>query len=244
MTNPYTRDYHDQISEGARRSAARILPLVFKLCSPKSIVDVGCGPGAWLRVCRELGVSDILGIDGQTLDTSVLQIPVDRFLPADLASLTPAGLRAQSLLVQRRFDLVLCLEVAEHLPEASAQSFIQTLCSLGPVILFSAALPNQGGTAHINEQLASYWASLFSRQGFVPIDVVRRQVWSDDSVEWWYRQNTLLFALPAAIRARPALATARAQTSDGALDLIHPIQYARAIQWVHDLMQKDRSKSP
>ena len=71
---------------------------------------------------------------------------------------------------------------------------IEDLCSLADVILFSAAIPRQGGTEHINEQWQSYWAAQFRKHGYVAYDVVRPMVWADERVKWWYQQNTLAYA--------------------------------------------------
>ena len=93
--------------------------------------------------------------------------------------------------LERRFDLVLCLEVAEHLPADSAPTLIDSLVSLGPVIVFSAAIPYQGGTHHVNEQRPEYWARHFATKEYVPVDFLRRQIWQLHDVEWFYAQNIL-----------------------------------------------------
>jgi hypothetical protein len=89
---------------------------------------------------------------------------------------------------------VLSLEVAEHLPPSAGPSFVATLCGLGDVVLFSAAIPHQGGTNHINEAWPGYWNGLFREQGFECFDVVRSAFWMRLEVEWWYAQNALIFA--------------------------------------------------
>jgi hypothetical protein len=77
-------------------------------------------------------------MDGGYVTTSPLG---ERFLPHDIATPLPEHLVG-------RFDLAVCLEVAEHLPPERAESFIRELCDLAPVVLFSAAIPGQGGTGH------------------------------------------------------------------------------------------------
>lgn len=111
-----------------------MLPLIISAIQPRTAIDVGCGVGTWLAVLAESGVADVLGIDGDYVDRTLLQIAQERFLPRDLT--LPIHL-------ERRFDLVLCLEVAEHLPADSAPTLIDSLVSLGPVILFSAAIPSR-----------------------------------------------------------------------------------------------------
>ena len=168
----------------SRQSAERILPVIMPAVQPSTVIDVGCGVGTWLAVLAESGVADVWGKDGEYIDRALLQIPQERFLPHDLTM--PIDL-------ERRFDLVLCLEVAEHLPADSAPTLVDSLVSLGPVILFSAAIPYQGGTHHVNEQWPEYWARLFAARGYAPVDYVRRQIWQLDDVQWYYAQNILLF---------------------------------------------------
>ena len=85
------------------------------------------------------------------------------------------------------------LEVAEHLPESSADDFVEFLTNLSGVVLFSAAFVNQGGDNHINEQLHSYWALKFRHFGFIPFDLFRPFFWGNSSVDFCYRQNTFLY---------------------------------------------------
>jgi hypothetical protein len=135
-------------------------------------------------VGRELGVEDTLGVDGAHVVLEALEIPRDRFVVHDLSL---------PLELERRFDLAISLEVAEHLPPECADAFVRTLVGLAPVVLFSAAVPGQGGTLHLNEQWPSYWAGKFEMQGYRCLDVLRDEFWGNDEVAWWYQQNMLLF---------------------------------------------------
>jgi SAM-dependent methyltransferase len=192
----YDANFYSVKSSGSISSAQEILPLVKRYINPASVVDVGCGTGTWLKVWRDLGIENLLGIDGDYVSRDQLLIPQDRFLPMNLA--TPAPLDQQ-------FDLVESLEVAEHLPPSAAEAFISFLCSLGPVVLFSAAIPYQGGTNHVNEQWPAYWADYFSRHGYLPFDVIRDPVWDNRKVDWWYAQNTLLFVKTTKLTSLPDL---------------------------------------
>src|SRR4051812_24806997 len=109
----------------AQESAREILPLVLDIVKPASVIDIGCGTGNWLAIAHELGVPEILGVDGLWV-TGQLAIPREKFLEHDLS--TP-------LRLDRRFDLVLSLEVAEHLPASSARDFVQSLCGAADVVL-------------------------------------------------------------------------------------------------------------
>lgn len=185
MSAHYTDRYYLNTLPGSQRSAAVILPLVVELCRPRSVVDVGCGTGAWLGVMIGLGVTDVLGIDGKHVNKSLLQIPSVRYLARDLS---------RPFAFLRTFDLAISVEVAEHLPPAAAATYVASLARLAPVVLFSAATPNQGGEGHLNERWPTYWAAKFAACGFVATDPLRERIWADERVEWWYRQNVLVFA--------------------------------------------------
>jgi len=182
--NPYIRDFYLRQAAGSRLSATRLLPVVLGMLRPRSIVDVGCGVGTWLAVAMEEGILDIVGVDGSHVERDLLQIPASRFVACDLTT---------DIDLNRTFDLVISLEVAEHLPEQSADAFVSSLVRHGPAVLFSAAIPCGSGTGHVNEQWPAYWAGKFSERGYVAIDCLRPLIWNDPEIEWWYRQNTLLY---------------------------------------------------
>jgi SAM-dependent methyltransferase len=206
--------YRNQMG-GSEMSAEVILPLLIRPLNIKSIVDVGCGVGTWLAVASRLGVQDIQGVEGHWVSGQEKRIPDRYFMYKDLAS---------TFRLNRQFDLVLCLEVAEHLPSQRAATFVSDL-TLGNVILFSAAVPGQGGTGHLNEQWLSYWAQLFAGEGYLPIDCVRARIWWNERVEVWYRQNIVLFC-----RAEIATSVASRLESAPLLDVVHPQLYERAWQ--------------
>ncbi len=183
----YNSSFFSTYAGDSLSSAREVLSIVKDMANPQSVVDVGCGIGTWLKAWMDLGVNEVVGIDGSYVKADELLIPRDRFRAMDLSAPVKLG---------TRFDLVQSLEVAEHLPETSAKAFVSFLCSLGDVVLFSAAIPFQGGTSHINEQWPEYWAQLFMSHGFVTVDVVRELVWNNDRVAYYYAQNTFLFVRP------------------------------------------------
>jgi SAM-dependent methyltransferase len=199
-------------------SPTRIVPIMMSLVAPKSVLDVGCGSGSWLAAFKEAGVEDILGIDAPWIALDTLQIPRDRFLSIDLEE--PFDLK-------RRFDLVLALEVGEHLSPDSAETFIESLTRSGGIILFSAAIPFQGGTHHVNEQWPEYWVEKFRTRNYRVIDCLRKRIWNDPDVAWWYAQNTMLFGCRDLLVEESALRLEWERTSDWPLSLVHPLNYLR-----------------
>jgi SAM-dependent methyltransferase len=215
----YDRYFFEGIAHGPLRSARETLQYVNAALHPRSVVDVGCGVGGWLKAWTELGVEDVWGIDGDYVPRDTLLIPADRFQPMDLTRPGPAP---------RRFDLVESLEVAEHLPASAAEGFVALLCSLAPVVLFSAAIPGQGGHHHINEQWPEYWAELFQKNGFVVVDTLRDCVWDNPHIDHWYRQNALLFVEAENRDAIDKLTRMSAGLAQKPLSRIHPYSWHRA----------------
>lgn len=180
----YDDGFYDEIDAMSRRSASSVVPWVMEWLSPASVLDVGCGRGTWLAAFKQAGVTDVLGLDGHHVDRSSLHIAPEEFEAVDLVD--PPSLT-------RTFDLVMSVEVAEHLPASSADAFVAWLTTAGSVVLFSAAIPGQGGVHHVNEQWPGYWATRFERCGFRPLDAVRPRFWADDRVEFYFAQNLLLY---------------------------------------------------
>ncbi len=221
VSDRYHDGFFDRLEEIALRSAREVVPMLVELVGPSSVVDLGCARGAWLRVFRENGVDDVIGVDGSYVDTDKLMIPKDRFHAADLGG----GVR-----LERDFDLAMSVEVAEHLPEAAADSFVDSLVALAPVVAFSAAVPGQGGRGHVNEQWQGYWAEKFERCGYLTVDALRRRLWSREVVQSYYAQNLLLYVREDVLVRHEALRRERERTEVAQLDLVHPSLYLRRTQ--------------
>jgi SAM-dependent methyltransferase len=214
----YGARFFEDHAHGSLRSARAVLDHVFSWLSPGSILDVGCGVGTCLSAARELGAEQVLGMDGDYVDRDQLRIPATDFIAVDMERQDlPAALPPHRL---PPFDLVMCMEVAEHLSAGRAAGFVQELTRLGDVVLFSAAVPFQGGVHHVNEQWPEYWALLFAAQGYQCVDPLRRLLWYRDDIEWWYAQNVLLFVREGS----EALGQIPAEPSDARmlLSLVHP----------------------
>ncbi|MEV6841449.1 methyltransferase domain-containing protein [Streptomyces sp. NPDC051133] len=210
----YGARFYTGQQDGSARSAGRVLPLVFDLVRPRSVIDLGCGTASWLAVARSLGAETIVGVDGGWVAEKALRIPPDCFLKHDLAhSLDLNG---------RRFDLAMSLEAAEHLDAFRADSFVADLCALADVVLFSAAIPGQTGTNHRNEQWATYWRDRFQHLGYQLIDCLRSRLWDDPEVEPWYAQNAYLYVSSDRLATDERLRTAAAESGCMPLDVVHP----------------------
>jgi SAM-dependent methyltransferase len=192
------------------QSPRAVVPIVASLVSPKSVVDVGCGSGAWLCVFREHGIERILGIEGEHIDPSWLLIPKECVRTMDLN---------RPFRLQETFDLAICTEVAEHLPKRCAEGLVESLVSIAPVILFSAAVPRQGGVHHINEQWPQYWARLFLQHKYQQVDAVRKHIWKNSAIKFYYRQNLFLYVKEDLVAETQEFIEASRDASD--LMLVH-----------------------
>jgi hypothetical protein len=217
----YSDQFYRDLESTALPSARRIVPILVDLIAPKSVVDFGCGDGSWLSVFREHGASRVLGYDGEWVDERLLRIPLSDFRRTKLD---------RPIVADDRFDLAMSLEVAEHLPESRAPGFVAELTAVAPVVLFSAAIPQQGGLHHVNEQWPSYWAALFASRDYRALDILRWQVWNDPQVTWWYKQNLLLFAHDTALQTNRKLREALDAAPQEPRAVVHPEKYLDAVR--------------
>jgi SAM-dependent methyltransferase len=210
---PYDHEFFTSQSDGSYQGAKEVLPVVFGLTGPRSMLDVGCGQGTWLAAAQELGVSDVFGVDGSYIDPKALKIDQKFFLACDLE---------KPLDLKRRFDLVISLEVGEHLAESAAQTFADNLVRHGSVILFSAAVPGQGGTSHINEQWPDFWAKKFQSNGYILVDCVRDRIWNNAKIPVCYRQNAFLYVDREFYDLSPQLAAESSRFRQMPAAVVHP----------------------
>ena len=150
----------------------------------------------WLNACKQLGATGLLGVDGSYIDPGQLLIPRDCFQPMDLN---------QPGKIDRRFDLAMSVEVAEHLRPESTGAFLELRTSLSDRILFSAAIPGQPGDTHINARWPAFWIGEFEKRGFAALDFIRPKIWHDERVMLCYRQNLLFFVKEGPYKANAGL---------------------------------------
>jgi SAM-dependent methyltransferase len=214
----YGREFQLAIADGSLSSARATVPIVMEHVNPTSVIDLGCGPGAWLRAFIDSGVTEVLGLDGPYVDIADLLVGEQTFRHYDLR---------HRVTLERQFDLAMSIEVAEHLPRERASTFVDDLCALADTVLFSAAIPGQGGVGHINEQWQSYWVSLFADRGFAVQDVLRSRLWTNQDVAPCYSQNLFLF-----VRGGSPIA-------DLPIDLVHPKAFEGVHGWLAQISLRD-----
>jgi SAM-dependent methyltransferase len=212
-TSLYPADFYAERRQHTAHAAARILSALPTGLIRNRVADIGCGTGTFLAAALNSGSSFAFGMEGDWVTPDMLDDPDIVFAPADL----------EQAFAGPAVDLVLSLEVAEHLTPARAPGFVTDLVRLAPAIVFSAAIPGQGGVGHVNEQWQSFWALLFAAHDYAAYDVIRPLLWTDEAIPAWYRQNAMLY-LDAATARQLQLAP----TAPGLLDQVHPAFWARA----------------
>lgn len=237
----YGDDFYRSQLEGSYKSARRYAERILSVYRPSSVVDAGCGRGAWLKAFRDCGAEKIVGLDGPWNSSSNMVDSSIDFRGVDLNK--PIALEDS-----KRFDLAMSVEVAEHLKASSARDFVASLTRLADAVLFASAFSGQGGTNHINEQPHTYWARLFAEQGYLPYDLFRPAFWGDSDIEFWYQQNVFLY-----VKRNSPLTSTLAEAGHQPLqniafmDCIHPALYAAKLGQIKrrfDLKRMVRSAIP
>lgn len=213
----YNADFYTYIDAGSRRSARAVARVLMPEMRIASLLDIGAGHGAWAAEWLAAGVEEVLAVDGDYVKQDQLAIPAANFRAHDLA--TPLDL-------ERKFDLVQTLEVAEHLPADKAELFVDNLVTHGDVILFSAAVPHQGGEHHVNEQPPEYWRAKLKARGYAAFDFIRPALAHSDEVMPWYRFNSYLYANEAGQQRLSAKIKAMRVPDDKPLDIGGDLKWA------------------
>lgn len=214
----YPDTWHKLYGDQTGYSAKSILPNIINLFDVGSTLEVGCGNGHWTQVAIDAGVEDHFAVDGPWTDPKQLLFDSSHFRVANLED---------GFAVSRRYDLAICLEVAEHVSAASSGKLVNSLVAASDIILFGAAVKYQGGHGHINEQRQSYWRDLFEQCGYQPFDLVRPKVWNNSGVHYWYRQNAFVYINSKCGSAIERAANYERDISDPKIffDAIHPEKY-------------------
>lgn len=208
----YDSSFFEKISGSSLASAEIVLNTVNTVFPFRSVIDFGCGYCAWLTAAEALGASKLRGLDGPWVDVSKLMSRAIDFSHVDFEQRIPD---------QGKFDLAMSLEVAEHISETAARFFIDALCAASDTVLFGAAIPGQVGRHHVNLKWQSWWAARFEERGYVAIDAVRPQLWMDERIHWWYRQNLLIYCKADSAEVIKAFKSLERPI----FDIVHPENY-------------------
>jgi len=227
MDKKYEYIFYEDRHQKTLYSANKILTIVINsLPKVDSAVDFGCGVGTWLSVLKEKGVKEIQGMDGPWVAKHLLEISKKNFREIDFE---------KPVKLNKRYDLAISLEVAEHLKPEFAETFVETLVNTSDFILFSAAIPYQGGYNHFNEQWPNYWVALFNEKGYVALDFIRREIWEEKEIPIWYRQNMLVFVLKK--RIKEINSPQMDNICNLPLALVHPEMYLLKINQMNSVIQ-------
>lgn len=216
MKASYKYNFYADRHQKTVYSAQAVLTIVLDMLPPvHSAIDFGCGVGTWLSVLKEQGVSEIRGLDGPWVDQNLLEIKREEFQKTNFE---------KPIVLENKYDLAISLEVAEHVSQKSANTFVDSLVGASDFVLFSAAIPFQGGIGHINEQWPNYWVEMFAAREYFVVDHVRKRIWNDGKIPVWYRQNIFLF-----IKSSKALSGMNNKSNKSEynlpLNIVHPNLY-------------------
>lgn len=223
----YNKNFYINQASSSLKSGIGTLSFLFDLIGkPASVLDVGCGTGSWLAAAHNQGVEDIFGVDGGSSAKEMLMIPPSCFRELDVS---------KSFTLNKKYDLLITLEVAEHLNSESHRSFIQNLIDHSDVVLFSAAIPYQGGTGHCSENWPAYWCKLFSSFGYDCFDVIRPVIWDAPGIDFWYKQNIFLYVKSG---KAASLGLVYGQRTQNPLALVHPEMYLWSMRRSEELTEQ------
>lgn len=224
----YNKDFFRHVRKASEDSAVPVLKTLKRHYNGEihSAADLGCGTGAWLCGVRKVFGEDvrICGYDGDYVDKDLMLLSENEFIPWDLN---------RHIKKNQRYDLAISLEVAEHLPEESADVLVDSLVDIADFVLFSAAIPGQGGTEHLNEQPLSYWIGKFEKKGYEFFDIIRPDIWDHPSVSVWYKQNAAVFVRKGSEQAGQICAGA-----NRVVDMVHPELLRRKVRFSADFSRR------
>ncbi len=215
----YDQSWHLRFGSESSAAAAKILAYVVDTFSPESLIDFGAGAGHWVKIAVNLGIKDCTAVDGPWTDPSLIVIDKSLFHYHDLS---------RPICFHRRYDLALSLEAAQYLDEDGCINLINTLVQHADTILFSSAVPYQGGN-NVTERWQSHWAQLFEDRGYQPVDLIRPRFWNDSEIPYYYRQNTILYVKEIGSELERLESQLASGKKAWVLDMIHPEKWETLI---------------
>lgn len=206
--NIYDSKFYNTYKDASLNSANELVPIFIKLFNPQSVLDVGCGIGTWLKQFDEAGIHDYNGVEGPYVKKEFFIANKEKLIFRDLRN---------EINLNRKYDLVISLEVAEHIEPECADVFLNNLVKHSDTIIMSAAIPYQGGTFHVNEQWPEYWIDKMKKKGYEVYDILRPIIWYNSKIDYYYRQNVLLFSNNKEFQ--------NYKTLDQIYSIVHPIKW-------------------
>lgn len=182
----YGADYYvDRDRRAAMQDANQFAETVLSRYNPESVLELGCGTGTLLYPYLEQGIH-VHGVDLSETAQKESALPESQFEIHDLTEpYTP----------RQEYDLVLCVEVLEHIPQKAADTIVESICTAGDTAIVTAAPPGQGGTHHVNEQPYEYWIEKFEQRGMryneQQAEQIRNELELSESE--WIQKNVLVF---------------------------------------------------
>lgn len=183
----YKENYYAKRRKDPYRSETNHIGEVFKdEFSPENVIDFGCAIGTYLEPFYENNI-EIQGIDANEGAFNHAVVPTKYLEHHDLREKYDS---------EKKYDLVISIEVAEHIPEKFSDTFVETLCNTSKeYIVMTAAPPGQGGTHHVNEKPREYWIDLFEKRDFnhqkKNVEELRNKISVDDV--WHVKKNLFVF---------------------------------------------------
>ena len=215
----YNEGFYDLVLRYNYPAAKAVVPIVCNFFTPKKVIDFGCGVGCWLKAFDEYcELEKMMGLEGDWLSKEKLMIPEKNIRYVDF-------MMGQELSFEDKYDLAICLEVAEHIDEENGEHLLNNMTRASDIILFSAAIPQQGGDGHINERWQSYWVKKFQQREYVCLDILRPIMWNNQEVLAHYRQNMFLYVNEKMIEKMPELQPYL--NNKPLIDVVHPEIYSQ-----------------
>tara|TARA_R110000822_G_scaffold36978_1_gene103742 strand:- start:322 stop:933 length:612 start_codon:yes stop_codon:yes gene_type:complete len=176
----FNADY-ESIDSLEKPMANSISHWIKQVVNPNKVIDVGCGPGTYVYSVRDRGL-DAIGYD---LDQRVKDKPF---------------LENKSIFdIEDSADMVICIEVAEHIQPEFSQNIVDNLYNIlekDGILLFTAAHVGQGGTDHINNRPKEYWEHKFKEKGLIRCHTLETQLEryvKGDQYMMWFTINQMIF---------------------------------------------------
>jgi SAM-dependent methyltransferase len=180
LSGPWKKEmYADHLPDPAAFDEGFIRSVV-EVCQPSTVLDLGCGQGYFVKWLRDEKV-EAWGVEGENLG-SLFRAPGYQ-IQQDLS---------QSFDLGKTYDLVMCTEVVEHIPEIYEDVVFDNIAHhTHRYLVFSGATPGQGGTGHINEKPETYWFACLVRRGFKLLHAASVQTRLSSTLDWYVKNISI-----------------------------------------------------